>query len=76
MYFDVMSADPDDRFLADGLVDDLIVDLTRLEKVHVASRADVQPFKDRALPPRTIAPAARGLSAATCAMRCTKPATT
>lgn len=55
MYFDVMSNDPDDRYLADGLVDDLIVDLTRLEKIHVAARADVQPFKDRALPPRTLA---------------------
>lgn len=55
MYFDVMSADPDDRYLAEGLVDDLIVDLTRLEKVHVASRADVQPYRDRQLPPRTLA---------------------
>jgi serine/threonine-protein kinase len=55
MYFDVMSSDPDDRYLADGLVDDLIVDLTRVKNVHVASRADVQPFKDRNLPPRTLA---------------------
>ena len=55
LYFDVMSADPDDRFLADGLVDDLIVDLTRVQNVHVASRAEVQPYRDRTLPPRTLA---------------------
>jgi TolB-like protein/predicted Ser/Thr protein kinase len=55
LYFDVMSTDQDDRFLADGLVDDLIVDLTRVDGVRVASRADVQPYKDRQLPPRTLA---------------------
>jgi TolB-like protein/predicted Ser/Thr protein kinase len=55
LYFDVMSAAPDDRFLADGLVDDLIVDLTRVENVHVAARAEVQPYRDRGLPPRTLA---------------------
>jgi serine/threonine-protein kinase len=55
MYFDVMSADPDDAFLASGLTDDLIVDLTQVEGVHVASRADVQPYRDRTVPPRTLA---------------------
>ncbi len=55
LYFDLMSTDPDDRFLADGLVDDLIVDLMRLEHIEVASRAEVQPYRDRQLPPRTLA---------------------
>ena len=55
LYFDVLSSDPDDAFLAAGLVDDLIVDLTRLEGLRVASRAEVAPLRDRQLPPRTIA---------------------
>jgi non-specific serine/threonine protein kinase len=55
LYFDVMSANPDDRYLADGLVEDLIVDLTRVQNVHVATRAEVQPYRDRNLPPRTLA---------------------
>jgi TolB-like protein/Tfp pilus assembly protein PilF len=55
LYFDVLSADEDDAFLAAGLVEDLIVDLARLEGVTVASRADVLPFRDRAVPPRTLA---------------------
>ena len=55
LYFDVLSASPDDAFVAAGLAEDLIVDLTRLEGVTVASRADVQAFRDRAVPPRTLA---------------------
>jgi len=55
LYFDVLSANADDAFVAAGLVEDLIVDLARLEGVTVASRADVLPFRDRAVPPRTLA---------------------
>jgi TolB-like protein/Tfp pilus assembly protein PilF len=55
LYFDVMSSEPDDAFVAAGLAEDLIVDLARLEGVTVASRADVLPFRDRAVPPRTLA---------------------
>jgi TolB-like protein/Tfp pilus assembly protein PilF len=54
LYFDVMSAEPDDAFVAAGLAEDLIVDLARLEGVTVASRAEVLPFRDRAVPPRTL----------------------
>ena len=53
--FEVMSADPDDAFLAGGLAEDLIVDLTRLGGLTVASRAEVAPYRDRAVPPRTLA---------------------
>ncbi|MGH7740897.1 MAG: protein kinase domain-containing protein [Candidatus Eiseniibacteriota bacterium] len=55
LYFDVLSANPDDAFVAAGLAEDLIVDLARLEGVTVASRADVLPFRERAVPPRTLA---------------------
>jgi TolB-like protein/Tfp pilus assembly protein PilF len=55
LYFEVLSSEADDAFLAAGLVEDLIVDLTQLGGVHVASRGDVLPFRDRALPPRTVA---------------------
>ena len=55
MPFEVMSGDADNAFLAAGLTEDLIVDLTRVEGLHVASRAEVQPFRDRNLPPRTLA---------------------
>jgi TolB-like protein/Tfp pilus assembly protein PilF/predicted Ser/Thr protein kinase len=53
--FEVMSNDPDDAFLANGLVEDLIVDITRLGALQVASRAEVAPYRDRTVPPRTLA---------------------
>ncbi len=53
--FEVMSADADDAYLAAGLAEDLIVDLTRLGGLQVASRADVLPYRDRPVPPRTLA---------------------
>ncbi|HEY2954559.1 MAG TPA: protein kinase [Candidatus Eisenbacteria bacterium] len=55
MPFEVMSAEADDAFLAAGLAEDLIVDLTRLGGLTVASRAEVMPYRDRAVPPRTLA---------------------
>jgi len=53
--FELMSTEPDDVFLADGLLEDLIVDLARLEGLHVSSRVDVLAYRNRAVPPRTIA---------------------
>jgi TolB-like protein/thioredoxin-like negative regulator of GroEL len=53
--FEVMSADADDAFLAAGLAEDLIVDLTRLGGLQVASRAEVVAYRDRQVPPRTLA---------------------
>jgi TolB-like protein len=55
LYFEVLSADPDDAFLATGLTEDLIVDLARVEGLRVAARGEVQPFRGRELPPRTVA---------------------
>ena len=55
LYFEVLSTDADDAFVVAGLVEDLIVDLTQVGGVQVASRADVLPFRDRPLPPRTLA---------------------
>src|SRR5258706_775378 len=55
LYFEVLSADADDAFLAAGLTEDLIVDLTRVEGLRVASRGEVMPYRDRPLPPRTLA---------------------
>jgi adenylate cyclase len=53
--FEVMSADADDAYLAAGLAEDLIVDLTRLGELHVSSRAETTAYRDRAVPPRTVA---------------------
>jgi non-specific serine/threonine protein kinase len=53
--FEVLSPDADDAYLAGGLVEDLIVDLTRLDGVHIASRAEVAGYTDRNVPPRTLA---------------------
>jgi TolB-like protein/Flp pilus assembly protein TadD len=53
--FEVMGADSDDVFLAQGLAEDLIVDLTRLGGLRVASRAEVAPYRERSVPPRTLA---------------------
>jgi len=53
--FEVLSADPDDAYLAAGLAEDLIVDLSRVEGLHVPSRADVAPYSERNVPPRTLA---------------------
>jgi TolB-like protein/Tfp pilus assembly protein PilF len=55
LYFEVLSADPDDGFVAAGLTEDLIVDLARVEGLRVAARGEVQPFRGRELPPRTLA---------------------
>src|SRR5262249_60825 len=46
---------PDDAFLAAGLTEDLIVDLSRVKGVRVATRAEVVPYRDRVVPPRTVA---------------------
>jgi TolB-like protein/Tfp pilus assembly protein PilF len=54
-FFEVLSSDANDLVLAAGLTDDLIVDLTRIEGVQVASRDDVRSYRDRVLPPRTLA---------------------
>ncbi len=53
--FELMSAEADDAFLADGLVEDLIVDLAHLEGMRVSPRADVLAYRNRAVPPRTVA---------------------
>jgi serine/threonine-protein kinase len=53
--FELMSADADDAFLAAGLAEDLVVDLTRLGELHVSSRAETAAYRDRAVPPRTVA---------------------
>ena len=55
LYFETLSADADDAFLAAGLTEDLIVDLARVDGVRVAARGEVQPFRGRDLPPRTVA---------------------
>ncbi len=53
--FEMLSADPDDSFLATGLVEDLIVDLSRIERLRVASRGEVAAYAERTVPPRTLA---------------------
>jgi TolB-like protein/Flp pilus assembly protein TadD len=53
--FEVMGADADDQFLAAGLTEDLIVDLARVEGLEVAARGEVMAYRDRGLPPRTVA---------------------
>jgi TolB-like protein/Flp pilus assembly protein TadD/predicted Ser/Thr protein kinase len=53
--FELMSADADDAFLAAGLAEDLIVDLTRVGDLHVSTRAETAGYKNRSVPPRTVA---------------------
>jgi TolB-like protein/Flp pilus assembly protein TadD len=53
--FEVLSSDPEDEFLAAGLTEDLIVDLARVRGLRVSGRGEVQTYRDRALPARTIA---------------------
>jgi TolB-like protein/Tfp pilus assembly protein PilF len=55
LYFEVLSPDPNDAFLAAGLTEDLIVDLTRVQGLRIASRSEVMPYRDRAVPARTLA---------------------
>jgi eukaryotic-like serine/threonine-protein kinase len=54
LYFEVLGSSAEDGFLAAGLTDDLIVDLTRLGGLRVASREDVRVYRDRPVPPRTL----------------------
>ena len=55
MYFEALSASPDDQFLAAGLTEDLIVDLARVPGLKVAGRGEVLPYRDRVAAPRTVA---------------------
>src|SRR5262249_40151260 len=53
--FEVMSAEPDDAYLAAGLAEDLLVDLTPITGLGVSTRAETAAYKDRVVPPRTVA---------------------
>jgi adenylate cyclase len=55
LYFEVLSSEPDDQFLAAGLTEDLIVDLARVPGLTVSARGEVLPYRERGLPPRTVA---------------------
>jgi TolB-like protein/Tfp pilus assembly protein PilF len=55
LYFEALGGDPEDAFLAAGLTEDLVVDLARVAALEVAARGEVLPYRDRGLPPRTIA---------------------
>ncbi len=55
LYFDVLSPEADDAFLASGLTEDLIVDLARVGGLRITARGEVLPYRDRGLPPRTVA---------------------
>ena len=53
--FEVLSAEADDAYLAAGLAEDLVVDLTRLGGLNVTTRGETLQYKDRTVPPRTVA---------------------
>ena len=53
--FEVMSADAEDGYLASGLAEDLVVDLTRVKGVRVAPRDEVAAYRERSVPARTLA---------------------
>jgi len=55
LYFEVLSDDADDAYLATGLTEDLIVDLTRVTGLSVVPRSEVRAYRARPLPARTIA---------------------
>ncbi len=55
LHFDALGPDADEVFLADGLTEDLIVDLARVAGIEVAARGEVLPYRGRELPTRTIA---------------------
>jgi TolB-like protein/DNA-binding winged helix-turn-helix (wHTH) protein/Tfp pilus assembly protein PilF len=47
--FDNRSEHPDDAWLADGLHDEVLVELSRIPDLRVISRTSVLPYRDRAL---------------------------
>jgi adenylate cyclase len=49
-----LSADPDNEYLSDGLTDEIIVALSKIGKLHVASRTSSFAFKGRLEDVRTI----------------------
>jgi TolB-like protein/cytochrome c-type biogenesis protein CcmH/NrfG len=55
LYFEVLSPEPDDQFLAAGLTEDLIVDLARVPGLRVSARGEVLPYREQSRPPRTVA---------------------
>jgi adenylate cyclase len=50
-----MSADPEDGYLASGLAEDLVVDLTRVKGLRVAPRDEIAAYRERSVPARTLA---------------------
>jgi TolB-like protein/Tfp pilus assembly protein PilF len=53
--FEVMSASAEDGYLASGLAEDLVVDLTRVKALRVAPRDQAAVYRERAVPARTLA---------------------
>jgi adenylate cyclase len=55
MAFDNMSSDPDQEFLADGIVEDVITELSRFRSLHVIARNSTFAYKGRHTDVRDIA---------------------
>jgi non-specific serine/threonine protein kinase len=55
LYFDVLSPDREDAYLAVGLTEDLTTLLAGHRGLNVTQRREVLPYRDRSLPPRTLA---------------------
>jgi len=55
LYFEVLSENAEDAYLAAGLTEDLIVDLTRVSGLDVVPRSEVRAYRGRPLPARTVA---------------------
>lgn len=53
--FTNMSDDPDQEFFSDGLTDDILTQLAKIEEFHVISRTSVMQFKDNPPPITEIA---------------------
>jgi TolB-like protein/Flp pilus assembly protein TadD len=53
--FDNLSADPDDRYIADGVHDEIIAQLSRIGSLQVISRTSVLEYRDTPKNSRTIA---------------------
>jgi serine/threonine protein kinase/Flp pilus assembly protein TadD len=55
LYFDNLSGDREDEYFRDGVTEDVITDLSKINELHVFPRSAVAAYRDRAAPTARVA---------------------
>ena len=59
LYFENMSSDRESDYICAGITEDIITDLSKLSELHVVSRTDMQPFRNKEVNIRQVGEALR-----------------